>query len=159
MGVRMSRALPYRVRSIQFLLLFFGVVALAGCLREKDRLDAQVREMCAKDGGMKVYEQVRVPVDRFNDFGQIRVPFKSVAKVIDEYFYESETVYFRKGNPSMRRSNVKLIRSDDLKVLGEVVSYHRVGGDFPGPWHESSQSCPENVNEVELAKLIFMKNK
>jgi len=153
----MSRALSRSRIPIKVLVFALSAFALAGCLREKDRLDAQVREMCAKDGGMKVYEQVRLPADRFTDFGQVRVLFKSVATEADDFFYDAETIYFQKGNPSMRRLNVKLVRRLDLRVLGEVVSYHRVGGDFLGPWHASSMSCPENANEVELAILVFKK--
>lgn len=145
-----------RFTPIPLLLVVLGIATLAGCLREKDRLDAQVRELCAKDGGMKVYESVVLSKDQLTEFGKIRVPFKSVANTLDEYFYEAETTYFRTGNPSMRRSNIKLIRRTDSKVLGNVVSYHRVGGDFPGPWHESSFACPQNANEVELANLVFV---
>lgn len=157
MGVRMSRALPYSVRSIQFLLLFFGVVALAGCLREKDRLDAQVREMCAKDGGMKVYEQVRLPPTSFDEFGEARVPYKSFVQLTDSYFYESETTYFQRGNPEMWRTRYLLMRQSDGKVLGESVVYLRRGGDIPGPWPDSSFSCPERSDIKYLSQSVFQK--
>lgn len=47
--------------------MIFGLL-LAGC--EKARLDAQVKELCAKDGGIKVYETVKLPADRFNQWGR-----------------------------------------------------------------------------------------
>ena len=105
---------------------------------------------------MKVYEHLSRSVVQLNESGHIRVPFKEDVRPIDDYFYDWNTTYYQKGNPSMRRSNVKLTRRIDSKVLGEVVSYHRVGGDFPGPWRDSFFSCPEGANEVELAKLIFV---
>lgn len=157
MGVRMSRALPYSVRSIQFLLLFFGVVALAGCLREKDRLDAQVREMCAKDGGMKVYEKVTLPSEKFDQFGVVNVPIKALAKEWDDFFYEWDTVYYKKGNPALWRSHFKLVRRSDGKLLGESVAYSRRGGDFPGPWHDSSYRCPDRVDISDLQIQIFLR--
>ena len=157
MGVRMSRALPYSVRSIQFLLLFFGVVALAGCLREKDRLDAQVREMCAKDGGAKVYEQVALPAEKFDEFGVVSVPVKASAKAGDEFFYEWDITYYKKGNPEMWRSHFKLIRHVDGKLLGESVVYSRRGGDFPGPWHDSSYGCPKDQGMPFVKKQVFVR--
>jgi len=47
-----------------------------------------------------------------------------------------------------------------MKLLGEVVMYHRAGGDLPGPWMPSSYHCPAalEANEVILMNQIFIKS-
>ncbi|MHB1619268.1 MAG: hypothetical protein ACYCTY_04685 [Sulfuricella sp.] len=121
-------------------------------------LDHQVRDLCAKDGGVKVYETVTLPPDKFNQWGQIRIPSKQDAKPDDQYFYESFTNYLRKGNPEMWQSQYKVYRRADNKLLGESLGYARRGGDLPGPWHESSFGCPGNTDITDLNKQIFINN-
>lgn len=119
---------------------------------EKMWLDHQVREMCAKDGGIKVYETVALPSERFDKSGNIYIPAKRYAKPEDEYYRESEQYYLQKGNPDQTgnpdvvKTITKIIRRYDGKVMGEAVYYIRRGGGFPGPWHPSSFSCPELLN-------------
>ena len=119
-------------------------------------LDHQVREMCAKDGGVKIFETVTLPPERFDKYGQIRVPAKVYIKPSDEYFEEWDTAYLQRGNPELRRSHFKIIRRIDSKVLGEAVSYHRRSGGLFGPWHDTSFGCPEDSNEITLMKRIFL---
>ncbi len=120
--------------------------------------DRQVRELCAKDGGVKVYETVKLPSSRFDQFGQLRIPSKQNVKPEDEYLYESSTTYTRNGNPEMWKSHYRVYRQLDGKLLGESVSYSRRGGDMPGPWHESSFGCPRNADITDLIRQIFIKN-
>lgn len=120
--------------------------------------DRQVREMCAKDGGVRVYETVRLPAEKFNQWGQVRIPTKQSAKPDDEYFYESSTNYLRNGNPEIWQSRYKVYRQADNKLLGESSGYVRRGGDLPGPWHESSFGCPENTDITDLNKQIFVRD-
>ncbi|MBS1186041.1 MAG: hypothetical protein H6R04_59 [Burkholderiaceae bacterium] len=54
-----------------WLALLFCLLVLGGCEREKDRLDLQVRELCAKDGDIRVYETVVLPPEKFNKWGQV----------------------------------------------------------------------------------------
>jgi hypothetical protein len=124
---------------------------------EKWQADKQVRELCAKDGGVRVYETVRLPAERFDKYGQMRIPSKQSAKPTDEYFYESATRSLRSGNPEMWQSHYKVYRQFDNKLLGESISYARRGGDIPGPWHESSFGCPVNADITDLKKQIFIK--
>jgi hypothetical protein len=122
-------------------------------------LDHQIREMCAKDGGVKVYETVTLPAERFDKYDQIRVPHKRYSKPGDEYFYEDDTLYLLKGNPEIWRSIFRIIRRNDEKVMGEAVSYHRRGGGLFGPWHDSSFGCPKNAGDTDLEKQIIIKAK
>lgn len=117
--------------------------------------DAKVRELCAKDGGVKVYETVALPPEMFDKWGVVNIPFKERAKPDEEYYYESETYYLRKGNPEMWQTQYRIVRRSDAKILGQAVCYARRGGDFPGPWHPSSYGCPENGDISFLKKQVF----
>jgi hypothetical protein len=120
-------------------------------------LDRQVRELCAKDGGVKVFETVPLPPELVGKYGGIRIPVKSMANPSDEYFYEIDTYYYLKGNPSMSRNRYRIIRRSDGKVLGEATSYGRGGGGLPGPWYGSSLTCPDPTKAKDIALLIFVK--
>ena len=121
--------------------------------------DAQVREMCAKGGGVRVYETVRLPAERFDALGVARIPIKRDAKPGDEYYYEWREQSFREGNPSIRRDHFLVYRRSDMKLLGEAVSYARLGGDLPGPWHGSSFRCPEDSGGSVLKQRILIQSK
>jgi hypothetical protein len=133
---------------------------LSGC--EKARLDAQVRELCAKDGGIKVYETVKLPADSFDEWGMLKVykPTQGENALGPEYRFHHDTHFYKKGNPQMSRSHYKIVRRSDSKLLGETVLYGRGGGDMPSPMHESSFHCPEPsvAGEVQLIQRIFIKS-
>ena len=114
---------------------------LTGC--EKARLDEEVRRLCAKDGGIKVHETVRLAPDKFDKFGNPVIPSKEKSKLEDEFFYEHELQYLKKGNPEIWRSSSRIVRRKDGKVMGESIRYTRRGGDVPSPMHDSSFTCPE----------------
>lgn len=139
------------------LILATALLLLAGC--EKDRLDVQVKELCAKDGGIKVYETVKLPPEKFDKYGVVRIPSKQDAKLEDEYFYEWSVHIYVDGNPSLRRDHFLVIRRSDSKLLGEAISYARRGGDMPGPWHPSSFRCPENSGNSILQQRIFTRSR
>lgn len=53
-------------------VLLLLIVALGAFFEgRKAYLDYQVRELCAKDGGVKVYEVIHLPAASFNQWGQI----------------------------------------------------------------------------------------
>ena len=48
------------------------VLLISGCATPLNvQLDDEVRRLCAIDGGIKVYETVTLPADRFDKYGQI----------------------------------------------------------------------------------------
>jgi hypothetical protein len=124
---------------------------------EKWMLDRQVRELCAKDGGVRVYETMVLPPELIGKHGQIQIPEKAQMKPSDEYYYESSKHYYRKGNPEMSRKQYRVVRRSDGKVLGELILYGRGGGDFPGPWHGSSFTCPEPSKLPNFESSIFVR--
>jgi len=130
-------------------------LVLVGC--DKHRLDERAKELCAKDGGVTVHEVVKLPAEKFDQWGNVRIPAKSDAAPSDDYYYVRETTYLKTGNPEMWRSHHQVIRRFDGKVLGESISYSRRGGDMPGPWHDSSFGCPDMATQPSLERSIFIR--
>ena len=137
-------------------LLLLLMLLLAGC--EKDRLDEQVKVLCAKDGGVKVYETVKLPKESFTEHGDLK--FYRATKGEDalgpDYIFVSEITEIKSGNPSLKRWYYRIVRRTDGHILGESISYARGGGDMPGPWHGSSFHCPnKEVGEIFLMREVF----
>lgn len=151
------------MRALIALLLLLPIAA--GCSSgpiAKAQLDAEVKRLCAIDGGIKVYETVKLPSETFsryvNSQGKFYLPIEKEAKANDQYIYESTTTFIRDGNPSIRRYYYAVIRRSDRKVMGQLVIYGRVGGDMPGPWHDSSFSCPESGTNIDIRSLVITKD-
>lgn len=123
-------------------------------------LNAEVRELCAKDGGVKVFETVRLPAERFDKRGMLKAYRLTQGEnaLGPDYIYKMESQYFRKGDSNdvaIWKTHTKVFRRSDGKLLGESVSYTRRGGDFPGPWHPSSYICPD-LKYLNLLEQVFV---
>lgn len=136
-------------------LLFLSTLLLSGCATPTQMiLDAEVKRLCAIDGGIKVYETVTLPAGRFDNYGNIGVRNIQNADPRDEYYFRSDDVYMRSGNPALIRTVTQIVRRSDGKVLGESIRYGRGGGDIPGPWHSSTFDCP-SIKDLRLEASIF----
>jgi hypothetical protein len=146
-------------RTLKYSLVVLSVSLLAsGCTTPiQAELDAEVRRLCAQDGGVRVYETVKLPSDRFDQFGKIRIPLKADAKPADEYYIDWSVHYYRRGNPEVSRDDFKIIRRSDGKTLGQAIYYGRGGGDRTGPWHESSFKCPDPTKQPSLESSVFVR--
>lgn len=135
----------------------------------KWQADKLVDELCAKDGGLKVYETVTLPATMFNKYGQPKIKFVGPSEgsesMSDVGLYFSSEQRNLVGDPNTNdinklvvwQSKIRLHRRSDGKVLGEAILYARRGGDAIGPWHPSSYSCPSNTSEWDLANKVVMK--
>jgi len=104
-----------------------------------------------------VYETVRLPADRFDEFGSIRIPSRDEAKIENDYFYEWDAATIKYGNPDILKDSFRVVRMSDGKTLGTAISYARRGGDFPlSPSHPSSFSCPPDSGLVAMKKQLFI---
>jgi hypothetical protein len=157
------RAETPRQRTVVAVVCGAGFLWLAWVLfgGEKMFLDYKVKRLCAKDGGVKVYETVKLPPEKFNQWGQVNFyrPDQGENALGSDYVFKQETHLYRKGKDysfeaTMGRWYYAVIRRSDKKVLAETVIYGRGGGDLPGPWHPSSFSCPEN-NQAGPNALLY----
>lgn len=108
-----------------------------------------VDELCAKDGGIRVYEVVRLPKSAFNKYGQINFynPAGGSAKLGPVYVYEYRRTYLVRGphetdSAHLVRQEESVYRKSDLKLLGKLVLYTRSGGDIIQPNIGSRHDCP-----------------
>jgi len=138
-------------------LVWFGLLFWYGGGR-KYYYDWQVEKLCAKDGGVKVYETVKLPADKFNQWGQVNFykPTQGENALGPEYIFKWDLRYLKEGNPSLHRSHTQVFRRSDGKLLGEAIDYSRGGGDLPGPWQPSAFTCPEHVGHIQLLKNVFV---
>ena len=141
-------------------------VALSGC--ERWALDNQMEELCAKDGGVKVYEKVTLPASDFSNVGQPLARYAQIARS-DADYYGPDYKYVNKreilvgknarpehGEGVLAREYSAVYRRSDDKLLGESVLYSRGGGDFfTFGFQPSGNVCP--LRGPDLARSIFVK--
>lgn len=118
--------------------------------------DEKVKELCAKDGGVKVFETVKLPPGMFNRWGQIDFykPDKGENALGPEYAFHESIEILKTGNPELLRYRYRITRRLDSRILSETVSYQRGGGDLPGPWQPSVFSCP-SIQDAGPNALMF----
>jgi len=111
-----------------FLILLFLTTCASG--PSKTQLDVEVDRLCAIDGGVRVYETVALPSDKFDKWGQINFyrPTQGENALGTEYVFKREIYYYKQGNPDLFRLHTQVYRRLDGKLLGESVFYKRGGG-------------------------------
>ncbi|MES9830212.1 MAG: hypothetical protein ABW201_18280 [Candidatus Thiodiazotropha sp.] len=120
--------------------------------------DAKVREMCAEDGGITVFETVELPVDKFDKYGNVNLTSEKLTKPSVNYFSEISEKAIRENDPTIIQYTLRIIRKSDNKVLGKAIRYGRGGGDLPGFWHPSSYGCPPIMESIgRLESSVFKK--
>lgn len=150
------------MRSVVAILLASSLLTLAGC--ESDELDRQMEQLCKRDGGVKVYETVRLSARELEEIRQYPLTAKSRADFYGPQYRAVSTkeVLVGKnaragtGEGQLSRLYWAIYRRSDDRLLGEQVSYQRDGGDlFTFGFQPSSAGCPHV--EHGLAQSIFIK--
>jgi hypothetical protein len=145
---------------------FFVTALLFGC-GEKEAFDERIQTLCAKDGGTRIYEIVKLSKDQVDRWGMPRGENWDGSalgnKLGPDYRYSHSSQYLVRGDPlrgevEMYRSIERVYRQTDGKLLGESVSYGRRGGDayielLLGA-HPSAAVCP--VDDKSLVSRIFI---
>ncbi|MDP2242367.1 MAG: hypothetical protein Q8K18_19690 [Burkholderiales bacterium] len=151
-------------------LFLIVIVSLAGCAGyapgQQSYWDAQVREMCLKDGGVTLYERIRISktdIDRrilpMTSDGRLSVAIKELAHPdAPVYGVERITTLHQEGNLRVSRRELQVIRRIDQVIVAKQVSYGRFGGDLPtGLVHDSSYGCPDReLRAARLAELFIV---
>lgn len=145
--------------------LLLAVLMLASCATPRQMMaDKLVDELCAKDGGIKVYETVKLPKEKFDNQGNFTgVTIGKDTQPITDYYIIFEKNYISPytsgefGGLSVIRQNIKVYRRKDGKLLGEQFLYERGGGDIVTIDSSSSHSCKQKWTGGEIEKNIFLK--
>ena len=158
--MKMSRKAWAGTIGMTLFALWLGVPTLS-----RWRADKLVDELCAKDGGVKVYETVVLPKEKFNQWRQFHVIEQRAMKPGDEYYtaWKTEDIIGRHNSSeiwrlSVYRHHFLMYRTADKKILGESIGYTRRGGDPIGPWMPSAYECPDDIDN-ELSKQVFFSSK
>lgn len=130
-------------------------VVVSGCMGyvpgAKSYWDEQVRAMCKEDGGVTVYERVRISRDQINRRvlpmaadGRLSVATKNTAHPEAPIYAVRRISQIRDSNPRVRRIESTIFRRIDGVVVAKQVIYARVGGDIPTGFSEgTSFICPD----------------
>jgi hypothetical protein len=142
------------------------IAGIGGCEATKAYYDWQVRKLCEKDGGVTIYEYIRISpqiaalMGRVD--GHLSIGDEAVAPPDDAAFLRrSKESVIRDGDPSVKRIEQIVIRRSDGKVIARVVRYWRTGGDFPfTASHPSHFSCPDSQRHyAEVAEIFVVEEK
>ena len=156
-----KRKLPWKVLigALVFIILFIFWWGVPTCQQWKaDRL---VDELCAKDGGTKVYEPIKLPASKYSKYWLVNLPSINSARPGDDfYFVHMKTDIFGNsdsgdiGSLVIWRDVTSIVRSKDKKIMTTLISYTRRGGDPVGPWHPSHYDCPKGFSQgvVEIVR-------
>ncbi|OWW18908.1 hypothetical protein [Noviherbaspirillum denitrificans] len=155
--MKLARNRWTEVAALALLGLWWGVPAIR--IWQADRM---VDELCAKDGGFTIHEQVQLSDDEPEQAVPSAALDASVMQVTDKYYRTRKTRYISGDSNSPEslaiiQDRYRLYRSSDRKLLGEAIAYMRTGGDPVGPWRSSPHSCPQHADQG-LAKRIFRKS-
>jgi hypothetical protein len=136
-----------------------ALVVLGGCASvQKAELDREMDRLCAIDGGVHIYEVVRLPKEDFGPDGEVFPQYRRSSK--EPYGPNYQSVLKKEvlvsGDPTLTRTVWRVVRREDMKVLGEVVYYSRAGGDLPGPSAPSGRTCPSPSADLNIERRIFL---
>jgi len=141
--------------------LIFMVIAmtslLSGC--EQERVDEQMQELCDKDGGIKIYEKVELPKEKFTENGDLTF-FVTYNVSSGGYYFETKDEKLRENSPTLTRYTYTITRESDKKILGTYVYYLRIGGAiFPRLGPDPAKQCPSNLSDRIFKRAIFFPSK
>ncbi|HYA19068.1 MAG TPA: hypothetical protein VEG25_00245 [Burkholderiales bacterium] len=140
-------ATPFLIIAIVIVLLILAFGFYEG---RKAYWDSKVREMCEKDGGVRVYEKIPVSDEQYNKLPKVNgspaIVSEANSKPTEPAFAVDSEIVLREWEPRVTRWESLVKRRSDGKIIGQMVSYYRVGGDFPLSFgHPTSFVCPERM--------------
>jgi hypothetical protein len=148
----------------KFFLVILLVAGCAGCVPGRQAYwDTQVRKMCRKDGGVQIFERVRITKSEINFLGESSGKLVILSKELAHpqspvYAIRREgKIFASEGNVSIGKSEWSIIRRLDKKVVANLIRYSRTGGDSPGFIHQSTFFCPDSeVMSSDIQKLFII---
>lgn len=138
-------------------------IPLTGCISPSQILmDHRLAELCAKDGGVTLYETIKLPRPLFDRYGFINfyVPTEERNSLGPLYVYDKKRTILVKGTPdgppTLTRVEINITRKSDNRLLAHGVSYTRLGGDLFTAGVGTSKKCPIDAIDRVLLKKLFI---
>lgn len=132
------------IAAVVLLSLWLGIPIV-----KKWQADKLVNQLCEKNGGTTIYEVIKLPAESHNDNWLTNLPNSKYAKPSDYYYYDVSKRDISGNSASAQprdlviwRSETKIVRAADKKVMAKLISYTRRGGDAASPMHPSHYRCP-----------------
>ena len=131
---------------------------------EKYVLDWKMAQLCKKDGGVKVFEQVVLPASEYDnlvahhwrlDKGPGREDRLGPAYRYVTFYEIIKAGDPMKGQGRLSRYTEQVYRRSDGKLLGTFVNYGRAGGEMIVLGHWSTAHCP--TGSRSFLDLIFIR--
>jgi hypothetical protein len=132
------------------------LLTLQGCSPWLDarKSEAEVRRLCAIDGGVKVYETVPIRPSKFPTIipdASLQLWQPKVGTIFGDYRYvEARGPGMQGHGRTIYRDTVTITRISDGKVMGDLVVYRNEGDEILQGIH-----CPENMTEQKLIDSVF----
>jgi hypothetical protein len=159
------------MKNINRLISILIAMALVTGCAEKYELDRKMEELCKKDGGVKIYETVKLPHEMFDKFGHPHFSGEWNVKKLKNgetltreisglYIFIEEINILKNGDPlkgegRLSQTLYKIQRNSDNRILAEAKQYLRAGGDLLTLGHHSSKACP--AEQKDLIEQVFVK--
>ena len=162
------------MRHYLLILLLVLMTTFSGCCtwcgrKEYNEAKAKMAELCAKDGGLHVYERVVLPKgQKFKDDGYppmfnnaYGIAFRDLLGPEYELIEDSKILMTKRERKiKLYQSYWYVIRKQDGKKLGEDIWYSTTDGyAIEGTGNGSSIRCPEEgFRDQVLFRSIFLES-
>ena len=134
-------------------------LSLAGCGLDVMYADWKVDRLCKHDGGVKVFETDSPPAEFRMPDGNVNLDLLQRAGPDKSYYVVYNWTVIEPKDPTVSRSEIKLFRSADKKLLGAAVSYIRPMQNVGVPFlHRRGYRCPPNAGLLDLTTAVFFPN-
>ena len=151
-------------KSKTVLLLLLMLPGCAGWLPGRQAYwDEKVNELCKNDGGVQIFQPLRISQTEANllgrTAGRISVPIKQLADPNAPVYAEHKRTYLGgEGNVHIGRTESSIIRRRDGVEIARWVAYSRSGGEPAiGLSDGTTRFCPDLKSiDADLQRLFIV---
>lgn len=141
-------------------LIILIIIWFIYCELNKAYWDNKVAQMCREDGGVIVYEKVKLTKVQAKNIGMVggylSISPKTASANISSLFTEDSTIILKSSSPKILKIERFVYKLGKDESIGKIVSYIRKGGDFPTVVQfPSSFSCPEGIEYYKIQSELF----
>jgi hypothetical protein len=123
--------------------------------------EARVREMCEKDGGVRIFERVLVTPAQVKTLPRVGshlvVPEEGNAKPDTPVFRRISRTQIRDDDPPIVRHEETIVRRYDQRIVGVAVSYSWTPVEYPSSFiaHPAKMWCPDLEQIYEGIERVY----
>lgn len=131
-------------------------LTVAGCGFSRVLADWKIDQLCKQDGGVKVFEKDVPPKAILLSDGKLDMRRLFHSRITEPYRLIDTTTTVQSGEPSVSRTETRLVRTRDQFLLGTAVSYYRPTDSLGAfSFFRSHYRCPEQDSAHALVDGVF----